>query len=309
MRLREWFDRIPLLHKQKRQVFRLLEAGYMDPDAEGPVMEDDDVASAAGASPTSDPADMDPEAALRAGFDAACRAVLDDTTMPAKEKAKRLSKLLTTMEKLLASGQEIPEGEGEELDELTEGDEDLDLEEGDLEIKHREGGIAEGEGDDEYLTEEDEDCDPVMETYGDDEDLVEAEDADEVLQPKKTHTPLKGAPPAPKGAVKAPGAKSSPVKESRLSLLRKVRRLQAHIAARSLCDRAGVRPTSALLEALSLLPGKAQRQALLEQVRGTKRRVRTHAYDPARPTAPEGQGRGGSTEDFVRRITSNQAGN
>lgn len=108
--LREWFDRTKLLRPARQKITRLMESGYMDPEQ---VMEADevpaDVEASAGASPTSDPADMDPEAALRQGFRSACMAVIDDTTMTAKDKVQRLKRLLTVAEELLASGQEIPE--------------------------------------------------------------------------------------------------------------------------------------------------------------------------------------------------------
>lgn len=45
----------------------------------------------------------DPDAALAAGFRAACDAVLDDSSMALQDKLKRLKELLTTQEKLMAA--------------------------------------------------------------------------------------------------------------------------------------------------------------------------------------------------------------
>lgn len=119
--LREWFRKVPLLKPVRKKIEALMEGenAFMDPDAEMNVMEADDgmgdmgsdVESSMGAEPTSDPADMDPESALKAGFRSACVAVLDDTTMPVKDKITRLKKLLTVADELVGSGQEIPEAE------------------------------------------------------------------------------------------------------------------------------------------------------------------------------------------------------
>lgn len=60
-----------------------------------------------------------PEDALKAGFRSACMAVLDDDGLDAKGKMARLKELLTTAEKLMAAGADVPE-EDEDSDEDEE---------------------------------------------------------------------------------------------------------------------------------------------------------------------------------------------
>lgn len=126
MKLREWFDRSKLLPVNRKTITRLFEGGYMDP--EQPVTEADmppDESEPMTSDPVaSDPADMDPESALRAGFRAAMIAVIDDNTLDVKAKLARLKELVSTSDRLLASGQEIPEEEEMEL-----GDDEEPLEE------------------------------------------------------------------------------------------------------------------------------------------------------------------------------------
>ena len=57
-----------------------------------------------------------PDEALKAGFRAACQAVLDDDSMDAKGKMVKLKELLTTAEKLMASGADVPEEDHDEPD-------------------------------------------------------------------------------------------------------------------------------------------------------------------------------------------------
>ena len=132
MKLREWFDRTKLLPATRRQLKRLMEAGYMDPDM--PMQEADgdlplpgaDTEPEGAASMASDPADMDPAEALRMGFRAAMVGVLDDTTLDVAAKVKRLTLLLKRADELLSSGEEIPEQheepDGDEVPPLAEGE-------------------------------------------------------------------------------------------------------------------------------------------------------------------------------------------
>jgi nucleotide-binding universal stress UspA family protein len=85
---------------------------------------DELAAPMAGDMPTDAPAPdaSSPEDALKAGFRSACMAVLDDDSMDAKGKMARLKELLTTAEKLMAAGADVPEEDHEEPD----GDEDME---------------------------------------------------------------------------------------------------------------------------------------------------------------------------------------
>lgn len=272
MKLREWFDRTKLLRPVRRKLKALMEQGYMDPDSE--VMEEDvmpeDVESSPGATPSSDPADMEPEEALKQGFRAAMVAVLDDTTMPVKDKISKLKRLLTVADELTASGQEIPEEEDED-EEL----EDSLMEDDDLE--------------DEELLEDDEE----------EEEILEADDAGNVIRPNVDNSATKSAPSCAKG-----GNVKASMKESKRSLIRKIRYLAAERSARDLCESEGVKASGALLEALAKLPSQAKQLALLEQLRTPRKAKTAPDFDPKRATAPHVNGDDVSdNDDFVRAIT------
>ncbi len=175
--LKEWWVRTKpkLLKPAQKTVQRLFESGYMDEDA--PMMEDD-VESTMGADPSSDPAgeDVDPESALRAGFRSAMVAVLDDGTMDGKAKVARIKELIMTAERLMASGQEVPE-QDEEVDAAVDGDEEV------MEYDEEEGELLENE-----------DC-----------------DEDEVMEGEASDSPFPATkmPAAVKNAKKVPESKQS----------------------------------------------------------------------------------------------------
>ena len=133
MKLQEWFDRSKLLPINRKTIKRLFEGGYMDPEQE--IHEDEmpptDSEPATSDPVVQDPADMDPEVALKTGFNAAMHAVIDDTTLDIKAKLSRLKELMQAADRLLASGEEIPEGEDMDLgdaEQLEEGhDEDEEI--------------------------------------------------------------------------------------------------------------------------------------------------------------------------------------
>lgn len=118
MKLREWFGRTRLLKPARRTIDRLFENKYLreDDDMEMPSLlnEPTDTAPPAAAA---DPAEMEPEEALRHGFGKAMHGILDDETMDSDTKLVRLKLLLKTRDKLISSGEEIPEEEEEELEE------------------------------------------------------------------------------------------------------------------------------------------------------------------------------------------------
>lgn len=148
MKLQEWFDRSKLLPINRKTIKRLFEGGYMDPEQE--IHEDEmpptDSEPATSDPVVQDPADMDPEVALKTGFNAAMHAVIDDTTLDIKAKLSRLKELMQAADRLLASGEEIPEGEDMDFgddEQLEEGhDEDEEIN------KVEDDSITESEGED-----------------------------------------------------------------------------------------------------------------------------------------------------------------
>jgi len=117
VKLREWLEwaarGVSRPRRRRAQIKKLLEMDVMDGemDVEAPPPAD-------GAPPE------DPTAALKSGFRAACMAVLDGDGNAA-DKVKRLKELLTTAERLMASGEEVAEEEDEELEEECDDDEDM----------------------------------------------------------------------------------------------------------------------------------------------------------------------------------------
>lgn len=133
--LKEWLDRSKLLRPARARIARLFEGGYMSPDMPMSEADEDEVPPGGDTEPVSaapmtdaDPADMEPEDALKAGFRAAMIAVLDDGTLDVKSKGARLKKLLQALDDLTAAGVEVPEaheepdGDEPDEDELTEGE-------------------------------------------------------------------------------------------------------------------------------------------------------------------------------------------
>lgn len=260
MKLREWFQKIKLLPPARRQIRRLMEAGYMDPDQDMPVpmaeaegdnpfpdpgMDDmgadpgmGDVESAAPLT-ADDPAEMDPEEALRAGFSAAWNAVFGDTTLDQKAKIKRAKELIDAYERLTASGEAIPEADMEPAAE-PDGDEAPVLE----------GDHAEPDGDEPETLLEEDGCDM---------------------------TPAK-------------------MKES-------LNRMKARERSRELLDNAGVKPTAALMEALSALPTDAKRLALIEEVKAPYKARSAPLFEQhGRQRSTEDEREPRSAEEFARRL-------
>lgn len=120
---------LPKCHRSKRTLLKHLIEACDDDDGMKKVMEEE-------MPPESEPvaADVaavaaDPNQALKDGFKAAMIAVLDDDTMDAAAKLKKLKDLLTTHEKLTSEPVEEPmveADEEEDEDEVLEADEDPD---------------------------------------------------------------------------------------------------------------------------------------------------------------------------------------
>lgn len=161
--LKEWFAKTPLLPSARRAVLEAFRRAKSSALLEGVYMEADDLPPAdmppgegtepASAEPVAavDPAGMNPEDALRSGFNGALHAIIDDTTLRARDKAARLKELLMAFERLTAAGEEIPEADGdapaddEAPLEESHGDEDDPLEECD------QAPVKEGEEEDEEM--------------------------------------------------------------------------------------------------------------------------------------------------------------
>lgn len=137
MKIRDFFEGLSELVKAKlpkraRHLQPLLEDSYMDADMP---------AEAGGAEPAAPAATSDPAEALKQGFRAAIQAIMDDDTLDAAAKGKRITKYLRTHEKLTGN-----DDAGEETEEPEEVEEEEEEEPGKKkECKEGGGGAAAAE--------------------------------------------------------------------------------------------------------------------------------------------------------------------
>ena len=87
-----------------------------------------------------------PDDALKAGFRAACQAVLDDEGLDAKGKLGKLKELLQTAEKLMASGADVPEEDGPDEEADMEESKKLRKENANLKARESVRELCEAEG-------------------------------------------------------------------------------------------------------------------------------------------------------------------
>lgn len=278
--LREHFERIPLLAKDRKGIKRLFEAGGPMAGMEDMPMDDappEDIPMDSGDDPVSanpivdDPVDGSPDDALRGGFSKACHLIIDDTTIPAKDKLRRLKEIIMAGEKMISAGEEIPEGD--------------DLETTAVDKPELKGDALDGDDDAD-------DDNPILE--GEDEDLTECDD-EEMTKMRESKDP--------KLVAKANAIDAA--------------RYRNEKAVRELCESEGYSPEPIDFDAMCALRTDEKRLALIESRKAAQpRRPRTATPLPESrrtptatptPAADLSSIKDGDTESFAAWLCNGRA--